>query len=147
MASTFETQQKFIELRAQGWSFDKIAGELRKSKMCLLSWNKTFREEIAGMRALELEKLYESYGLLAGHRITNLGKILSAIRTELHERELDDIPTDKLLELFLKVSDRARGELLELRFKTESEIEEAKRDRESLEKLTATPDRKKLKAV
>ena len=145
MSEPFKTKQRFIELRAAGYSFDRISGELRKAKQTLLDWNREFKEEIATLRALELEKLYESYGLLAEHRITNLGKILSAIRTELHERELDDIPTDKLLELFLKVSDRAQGELLELRFKTESELEEEKLDRISLDRLTAPPEIKKLK--
>jgi hypothetical protein len=145
MSGPFKTQLKFIVLRSQGYSFDHIAFKLKKSKQCLLSWNKQFREEISGMRAIELEKLYESYGLLAEHRIESLGKILAGIKAELQDRELSEVSTDKLLDLYLKFQDRTSAEMLDLKFKTTAELEEEKLDRISLDRLTAPPEIKKLK--
>jgi hypothetical protein len=46
-----ETVQKFIELRAQGWSFVRIAAELGVAKSTLTEWSRKFRFEINNRRA------------------------------------------------------------------------------------------------
>ena len=61
---TTELREKFIQLRAKGWSFDKIAKELGKAKQTLINWSKELQDEIANRKALELEALYESYYLM-----------------------------------------------------------------------------------
>ena len=48
-----ETKEKFIELRAKGWSFDKIAKELGKAKQTLINWSKELEDEIDNLKALE----------------------------------------------------------------------------------------------
>ena len=53
-----EIKQQFIQLRAKGYSFDKIAKELGKAKQTLIDWSKEFQEEIANVKASELESLY-----------------------------------------------------------------------------------------
>lgn len=58
-----ETKERFIELRAKGWSFDKIAKEIGKAKQTLIDWSKELQDEIANRKALELEALYETYYL------------------------------------------------------------------------------------
>jgi len=42
-----ETHQKFISLRAQGISFQRIAEELKVSKPTLISWSRKFQSEAA----------------------------------------------------------------------------------------------------
>ena len=41
-----ETVQKFIELRAQGWSFARIAAELGVAKRTVIEWSRRFLFEI-----------------------------------------------------------------------------------------------------
>lgn len=41
-----ETKQQFIELRAKGWSFDKIAKKLGKAKQTLIDWSKELDKDI-----------------------------------------------------------------------------------------------------
>jgi transposase-like protein len=41
---TIETKRRFIELRAKGYSFDKIAKELGKAKQTLLDWSRDLRD-------------------------------------------------------------------------------------------------------
>ncbi|MCK4804669.1 MAG: helix-turn-helix domain-containing protein [Spirochaetes bacterium] len=41
-----ETREQFVELRAQGWSFEEIAGELGISKQRLADWAREMQEEI-----------------------------------------------------------------------------------------------------
>ena len=60
---TLETKNKFIELRAKGYSFDKIAKELGIAKQTLIDWSKELKNQIANLKAFELEVLQEKYFL------------------------------------------------------------------------------------
>jgi len=68
-----ETKERFIELRAKGYSFDKIAKELGKAKQTLIDWSKELQDEVANRKAVELESLYENYYLLKEHRLQTFG--------------------------------------------------------------------------
>lgn len=119
-----ETKERFIELRAQGWSFDKIAKELGKAKQTLIDWSKELQNEVANRKALELEAIYESYYLLKEHRLKSFGALLLKLQTEVEQRTLRDLPTDKLLELYLKYNKELKEELIELTYKSSQEIAE-----------------------
>jgi hypothetical protein len=134
---TIETKRRFIELRAKGYSFDKIAKELGKAKQTLLDWSRDLDQEIAQAKALELDSLYEFYSLYKEARLKTLGEILSKLKKEVDQRDLTDLPTDRLLDLFLKYEGVLKESLLEPIFKSSKEIEEEKEDRLLLEELTA----------
>ena len=106
-----ETKHRFIELRAKGYSFDKIALELNKAKQTLIDWSRELKEEIEIRKATELELIYESYFLLKKSRLQSLGDILLRIETEIEQRSLSTIPTDKLLDIYLKYSNQIKAEL------------------------------------
>lgn len=144
-----ETKQQFIELRAQGWSFDKIAKELGRAKQTLIDWSKELSDEIANLKALELEALYESHYLMKEHRLKTFGAMLTKITTEIQKRDLSDVPTDKLLDLLLKYNSQVRDEIIDPTYKSSQEIEDEKTDKELLEGLTAPPVQhlRKLKVV
>ena len=131
-----ETKERFIELRAKGWSFDKIAKEIGKAKQTLIDWSKELQDEIANRKALELEALYESYYLLKENRLQNFGAMLNKIKKEVESRDLSDVPTDKLLDLFLKYNSQIKEEIVEPIYKSSQELIEDKQDRELLETLT-----------
>ena len=135
---TIETKRRFIELRAKGYSFDKIAKELGKAKQTLLDWSRDLDQEIAQAKALELDSLYESYSLYKEARLKTLGEILSKLKKEVDKRDLTDLPTDRLLDLFLKYEGVVKESLVEPVFKSSREIEEEKEDRLLLEELTAS---------
>ena len=132
-----ETKERFIELRAKGWSFDKIAKELGKAKQTLIDWSKELQDEIANRKALELEALYQTYYLQRESRLQIFGVMLTKIKKEVESRDLSDVPTDKLLDLFLKYNSQVKEEIVEPIFKTSTEIKEDKLDRELLDDLTA----------
>ena len=106
-----QTKHRFIELRAKGYSFDKIALELNKAKQTLIDWSRELKEEIEIRKATELELIYESYFLLKKSRLQSLGDILLRIETEIGQRSLSTIPTDKLLDIYLKYSNQIKAEL------------------------------------
>jgi hypothetical protein len=141
-----QTKERFIELRAQGWSFDKIAKELGKAKQTLIDWSKELEDEIANRKALELETLYEKHYLLKEHRIETFGGLLGKLKDEVAKRDLSDLPTDKLLELFLKYNTQIKDEVVEPSFKSSQELIEERIDKELLEELiTLREPAKRLK--
>lgn len=137
---SIETKERFIELRAKGWSFDKIAKELGKAKQTLIDWSKELKDEVANRKALELEALYETYYLLKENRLQTFGGLLNKIKDEVLSRDLSDVPTDKLLDLFLKYNSQIKEEIVEPIFKTSLEIYEERQDKELLEALTTLKD-------
>lgn len=88
-------RQEFIEMRAQGVSFDKIAVKLKICKQTLIDWSKEFQEEIANCKALELDALYETYYLKKEYTIKQFANMLHKIEDELKKRNLEDVSTDK----------------------------------------------------
>lgn len=133
---TTELKERFIELRAKGWSFDKIAKEIGKAKQTLIDWSKELQDQIANCKALELEALYESYYLMRENRLRTFGVMLNKIKKEIESRDLSDVPTDKLLELLLKYNSQVKEEIIEPTYKSSQEIKEEREDREILEELT-----------
>ena len=50
---------RFIHLRADGWTFARIATELNVSKPTLVDWGRQFQFEIQNLRSVEIEALAE----------------------------------------------------------------------------------------
>jgi hypothetical protein len=126
-----KTKQKFIELRAQGYSFDKIAKELHKAKQTLIDWSKEFEEDIANLRALELESLQEMYYLKIEDRLKLYSSLLQKLRTEVESRDFTDIPTPKLFDLIVQCRSELTIGNLEYLFKSSEEVELTKGKRTS----------------
>ena len=142
-----ETKEIFIELRAKGWSFDKIAKKIGKAKQTLIDWSKELQDEIANRKALELEALYEQYYLLKETRLQTFGAMLTKIKEEVERRDLSDVPTDKLLELLLKYNSQVKEEIVEPVFKSSGELREEQADRELLEELTTIQPARPLRRL
>jgi len=100
-------RQKFIQLRAEGLSFEKIAKKTGISKRTLLSWSKKYKSEIADLKAGRLETLREQYYLSMESKVKMWGKIVNKIEPELTERRLLNIAPETLLDMLIK----AQGKL------------------------------------
>jgi predicted DNA-binding protein YlxM (UPF0122 family) len=118
MAATFEQMQQFIELRAENVSYAKIAKQLGVSKTTLIDWAKNCELEIENRRAVTLEALNEQYKVGQQHRLEMWSEQLEAVRAELKERGLKDVPTVKLIELLDVLTTKLQGEAYNWRFKS-----------------------------
>ena len=94
-----ETVQKFIELRAQGWSFVRIAAELGVAKSTLTEWSRKFRFEIHNRRALVLDDLQDRVLGTVQSRVVALAEKLSKVESELRQRALSEVSTPQLYHL------------------------------------------------
>lgn len=127
MTKDIETKRKFMELRAKGYSFDKISNEIKTSKTILVKWSKEYTIEISNLEQIELEALYEQYKMTVQHKIEYLGELQDKILKELKNRDLQDVKSDKLLEMLLttirKLEDLKEDHLI---FRTDKDIEDYK---------------------
>jgi transposase-like protein len=126
---TVKVKQRFIELRAKGYSYEKIAKEMGKAKQTLIDWGTELQEEIANLKAMELEELYTKYFLLKEQRLETFGELLNKMKKEATARDLSDLPTEKLLELLLKYENHINTELVEPVYKSTRQIETEKSQR------------------
>ena len=122
-AGKLEIKSQFIELRAKGWSYLKIAGKLKVSKNTLANWGAEMEGQIANLKAMEMESLHERYFMTKEARIHLLGEQLKALQAELKKRGLETVSTDKLLEMELKLYQALQAEYVETRPLTEAELE------------------------
>ncbi len=111
-------QLRFIQLRAEGKAYSAIAHELGVSKSLVISWNEGLEQEIADYKAERLQELYEQYGLLKEARIQALGGVLQKVDDELQGRDWSDIPTDKLLDHKLKLTQALASEYVPVKTKS-----------------------------
>jgi hypothetical protein len=58
------------------------------------------------------------------------GELIQNIKKELSNRDLSDVPTDKLLDLFLKYENQIKEDIKEPIFRSSKEIAEAKEERD-----------------
>jgi transcriptional regulator len=123
------TKEKFVELRAQGMSFSKIADELKTSHQTLINWSKEFAEEIANLKAFIAEEVQEKYNLQKESRHQQFGELYSKVHDELKKRDFSDISTDKLFTLYLKSNEYIKDEINQLKFLDDAEIQKEKRYR------------------
>lgn len=116
---SMETKERFIELRAQGHSFDRIASEIDASKPTLIKWHREFEKEIANLKFLHFERLMEQYGLMKQQKVEALGELLDRAMKELKDRDLSDVPTKHLLKMIVSLQGQLDSELAQVKCRTE----------------------------
>ena len=105
-----EEQNRFIEYRAKGWSFRRIAKKLKRSPGTLFTWERDLADRIRELKAVELEEIYQKYLMVKESRISILGDQLLKMREELSRRSFEDVPTDKLLTMILQYQEKLKEE-------------------------------------
>ena len=92
-----ELVDRFIELRAQGWSFNRIADEIGVSRCTLIAWSRKHQHRLRNLQAVETEALAEQCKVSARHSMQALAASLRRLEDELAGRDLHDIPTARLV--------------------------------------------------
>ena len=127
---------KIVELRSLGRSIASIAKEVGVAKQTVVDVCKDMKEEVAALHALQLDELYEKEKIGTEERIRNFSSLLAKIKAELEERSLTDVPTDKLVDMYLKTASALEGAIVEPIFKSSTEQEEEKEERKLLNSIT-----------
>ncbi len=104
---TEEKIDKFIELRARGWSLGHISTELGVSKRTLVDWNREYAKDVEEYHGLETQLLKEKFMATREEELTDLRRFQKDIADELGNRTLKYIETEKLFQLSVDL----RGEI------------------------------------
>lgn len=91
-----ETIARFIFLRSQGWSFNRITVELGVSKPTLIKWSRQHQFQIQNLRVTETEALAERVFGERHKRWEALAGQLKQIEDEIAKRDLEEIPASRL---------------------------------------------------
>ena len=91
-----EIVEKFIELRAQGWTYARLVTELNVSKPTLIAWSRKHQFQIQNLKAIELEALREKWLVSVTERVNALGEQLRQIEAELAKRDPAELSTPQL---------------------------------------------------
>ena len=98
-----ETKQKFVILRASGYSFRKIAAELKISVSTAQDWEDNLWNEIKQYKADELTDLYEQYHATKRQRIKALGDNLTEIEKIMKDKDVfNNLKPGELLNYHIK---------------------------------------------
>ena len=119
MEDKVEVQNQFVELRAKGNSYDRIAKTLGVSKATLLKWSQDLSLEINNERNVAMDAIYEKHKLAKQHQMEMLGLQLGKVREELEKRDLSEVSTDKLVAMQLKLLDAINNNGVNVTFKAE----------------------------
>lgn len=94
-----QTVQRFIELRAQGWTYARLMAELNVSKPTLIAWSRKHQSQIQNLKAIELEALREKWLASISARVATFGTQLQQVEAELSQRDLTALSTLQLFGL------------------------------------------------
>ena len=114
-------RRKFIQLRSEGLSFEKISRKMRISKPTLLRWSREYESEIAELKAGQLEALREQYCLSVKAKVKMWGKIVNKIMPELEERRFSNVTSEKLLDMLIKAQGKLEQAYVDPESNSESE--------------------------
>jgi hypothetical protein len=92
-----ETQDRFVELRVQGWTYRRLEAELKVSRPTLIAWSRKHQHLIENLRAIEREHLADNILASGAARLEALGEQLRAAEAELGKRDLTTLSTGRLL--------------------------------------------------
>ena len=120
MENKTPTQTKFILLRSDGISFDKIAKELKVSKVTLIQWSKLFEDNIKELQFLAMVEIKKQYSNTVAKRYETLLQQLDKIDNAILEADLLETPLKDLIQL--QQHTYSQIESIEKRFKTKAYI-------------------------
>ena len=90
------TVQRFIELRAQSWSYARIMTELKVTKPTLIAWSRKHQFQIQNLKAIELEALAEKWLASTADRVNALGEQLRKVEAAISQRDVGELTTPQL---------------------------------------------------
>jgi len=110
MTKTLEEMERFIELRAKGYSYGKIAEELDISKPTLIKWQGQCNDRIKKQHYFELENILEKYSVMQLVKLEGYAKMLQAVNQAIGKKidsnELETMSVQELFRLALQVEKR-----------------------------------------
>lgn len=125
MAPNSRTKLQIISLRAQGYSYNKIAEEVKVSKQTVIDVARAERKEIDTLLSTDMEAPFEAHQINLKGRLDQLSTLQRRLLEEIKNRDLSDLPTKDLINLYLSTSKSIKEEVFAPEILPSSEQESA----------------------
>ncbi|MBZ0179658.1 MAG: helix-turn-helix domain-containing protein [Melioribacteraceae bacterium] len=106
MAATKSQKQKFISLRAEGFSFDEIGKRINISKPTLIKWSKEFENEIREIRKNADERFIFEEKIKRKNRAKRLRNELETAYKALEKTKYDKLSKKEIIHLIDKLESK-----------------------------------------
>lgn len=103
-------QVKFIELKAQGMSYRKIAEKLNVSVTTLSKWNRQFEEEINMEAKDRMDAIQFEFKANKEARVSALSMMLYKVENEIRLRDLAEVSSSRLARMYTDLSSQLMKE-------------------------------------
>ena len=113
-----KTREKFVELRAEGRSFDSIAQELNVSKSALLKWSQELEKEINNAKYYAYQRLIEQYKLTKVERANFIMQALQRVNEAIEQKDVKTLSIKELLMLSEKFDNQLKDIMLNTEYRT-----------------------------
>jgi len=124
---TQKTKEKFIELRAECLSFDKIAKKINVSKPTLIKWNKELRDQIEEIQHIRYDEIISKFKAAKEKRIERLSNELDKAWKAYDNKDYKNLSKRELLLMILRLEKRLTEETAGMKENIETEIEQKPR--------------------
>lgn len=104
-------KEKFIVLRAEGLSFDKIAKRIKVSKPTLIKWQREYQKEINELLEVRYGEILEKYKLTKEKRIEKIAEELELVWEAYKKVEYKDLTKRELLMMIMRLERRLKEEI------------------------------------
>jgi transcriptional regulator len=91
-----ETVNQFLNLRAQGWSFARIADHLHVSKPTLLDWSNKHQSQLQAVKANQERSAQEAAQASRALQLEHLTLFQTTLRQELIKRTLKNLSDEEI---------------------------------------------------
>ena len=105
-----ETIDKFLQLRAEGKSFDKIVKLLNVSKTTLIKWGNNYLGEIAKLKEIRYEQILEKYKLTQEDRLIRLAKELNLAWESFEQKDYESLTKREIMQIIMRLEENLRKE-------------------------------------
>ena len=105
-----ETVEKFIELRAEDKSYDKISELLNVSKPTLIEWGKKHKAKINELQSIRFEQILEKYKLTQEDRLNRLAEELNLAWDSFKKKDYDNLSKREIMLIIMRLEDFLRKE-------------------------------------
>ena len=114
-----ETKQRFIQLRAEGHSYENIANELNVSKKTLLKWGHDFAQDINNMQYFIYQNMLEQFKMTKQEQIFNWFQEIKKIDDALEKKDYNELSKKDLIILKEKFENKILKEIGDITYDTE----------------------------
>ena len=104
-------KEKFILLRGEGLSFDKIAKMINVSKPTLIEWQKEFNNEIKEIKEIRFNEILEKYNMIKEKRIERIARELDLAWKAYEKIDYKDMNKRELLMVIIRLEKRLKDEI------------------------------------